>query len=120
MNKKEIVADKNLVAFCGLYCGACGSFLKGKCPGCRENAKATWCTVRTCCMENGWSTCAGCTKMALKDCKKFNNFISKFIGLVFNSDRAACIENIKEKGVEAFAQEMTASRKQSLPRKKRP
>ena len=118
MSKKEIVADKNLVAFCGLYCGACGSYLKGKCLGCRENVKATWCTIRTCCMENDYSTCADCVKMELKDCKKFNNFISKVIGFVFNSDRTACIENIKKKGLDVFAQEMTANRKQSLPRKK--
>jgi hypothetical protein len=117
MEKKEIIADKNLVAFCGLYCGACDSYLKGRCPGCRENTKATWCKIRTCCMENGYSTCADCTKTELKDCKKFHNLISKVMGLVFNSDRSACIGNIKEKGLEVFAQEMCAGKKQSIPRK---
>jgi len=29
-NLKPIVADKNLIAYCGLYCGACLSYLKGR------------------------------------------------------------------------------------------
>ena len=29
-----------LVAGCGLYCGKCGAFRKGRCKGCRENARA--------------------------------------------------------------------------------
>ena len=50
-----------LVARCGLYCGACGSYLKGRCPGCRENVKATWCKVRACCGEHSYASCADCT-----------------------------------------------------------
>jgi len=114
---KEIVADKNLVAYCGLYCGACRSYLKEKCPGCRENHKASWCTIRKCCMENNYQTCADCQLIKLEDCKKFNNFISKVIGFMFNSDRTACICRIKEKSVEAFAEEMKVSKRQSIPRK---
>jgi hypothetical protein len=26
---KEIIADPQLVAHCGLYCGACGAYLRG-------------------------------------------------------------------------------------------
>ena len=37
---KPIVADKNLIAYCGLYCGACRSYLKGSCPGCQEQCKS--------------------------------------------------------------------------------
>ena len=115
---KEIVADKNLVAYCGLYCGACRSYLKGKCSGCRENHKATWCTIRKCCMENNYQTCADCQLMELKDCKKFNNFMSKVMGLIFNSDRTACICQIKEKGTDVFAEEMKIHKRQSMPRKR--
>ena len=50
---KEIISDPKLVAFCGLYCGACKAYLKERCPGCHDNEKATWCKVRTCCLENG-------------------------------------------------------------------
>lgn len=116
-SRKEIVADKNLVAFCGLYCGACRSYLSGKCPGCKENIKATWCKVRSCCLENNFSSCADCTVLPLKDCRKHNSFISKIFGLVFNSDRAACIEQIKVIGYDGFALEMTNTRRQTIRRK---
>jgi hypothetical protein len=39
---KEVLVNKDLVAHCGLYCGACGAYLKGRCPGCHENVKAGW------------------------------------------------------------------------------
>ena len=116
-NTKEIIADKNLIAYCGLYCGACRSYVSGKCPGCKENVKATWCKVRTCGMENNFQSCADCTSISLKDCKKYNSFISKAFGFVFNSDRAACIERIKVLGYDGFAVEMAASKKQTIPRK---
>jgi hypothetical protein len=35
---KAIVADAGLVAYCGLYCGACKAYLKEKYPGCHGNA----------------------------------------------------------------------------------
>jgi len=38
---KTITSNAELVAYCGLYCGACGAYLKGRCPGCHENKKAT-------------------------------------------------------------------------------
>ena len=49
---KEIVTDTGLIAYCGLYCGACGRYRKDRCPGCHENEKAAWCRVRTCCRES--------------------------------------------------------------------
>jgi len=117
METKEIKADKNLIGYCGLYCGACNSYLKGKCPGCHDNVKATWCTVRQCNIENGYASCADCQITTLKECKKFNNFISKVMGFVFNSDRAACIQSIKEKGYEGFAVDMAAMKRMALKRK---
>jgi hypothetical protein len=116
-NPKEIVADKNLIAYCGLYCGACRSYLAGKCPGCKENAKATWCKIRSCCMENNLKSCADCESIALKDCKKYNSFISKIIGIVLNSDRAACIDRIRVIGYPNFATEMASLKRQTLPRR---
>ena len=115
-NPKEITADKNLVAFCGLYCGACRSYLSGKCPGCKENAKATWCKVRSCNMENNFRSCADCTITELKACSKFNSFISKAFGFVFNSDRAACIEQIKVLGYDGFALELAGNKRQTIAR----
>lgn len=74
----------NLVAKCGLYCGNCGKFKNGKCAGCEANTKATWCKTRTCCMENGFSTCAVCTLTNPSECKMFNNFVSNIFSVIFN------------------------------------
>mgnify|MGYP001091954620 CR=1 FL=1 len=112
---KPIVADPNLVAYCGLYCGACRSYLKGRCPGCHENAKASWCTVRSCCMTNEYSSCADCREYnSPMDCKKYSNVISKLFGLVFRSDRAACIQQIKDMGLEGHAQCMAQKKAHTI------
>ena len=112
-----IVADANLIAACGLYCGACGAYLKGKCPGCKANVKATWCQVRSCCHEQAYASCADCRQKAdAKDCRKFNNFMSKLFGLLFGSDRGACIARIKADGYPAFAQYMAENKLQALKR----
>lgn len=116
-NQLEIVADTNLVAFCGLYCGACRSYLSGKCPGCKENVKATWCKVRNCCLENNLQSCADCKTIELMECRKYNNFISKAFGFLFNSDRSACIAKIREIGYDDFSIEMANSKKQTIKRK---
>ncbi len=116
----EARADRNLIARCGLYCGACGKFTKGKCPGCAENTKASWCKVRSCCGERGYASCADCTSP--KDpraCAKFNNPIARLFGVIFNSDRAACIGKIREIGPEGYAAFMAARGLQALPRRGR-
>lgn len=114
---KPIVADVQLVAYCGLYCGACGAHRRGRCPGCHENRKATWCTVRTCCVENDYSSCAECKATPEpRDCKKYNNLIARLFGLIFRSDRRACILQIREKGLEGHAEAMAARQRPSLPR----
>lgn len=111
----EPQTDPTLVARCGLYCGACRSFLKGKCPGCRENTKASWCRIRSCCGDLGIPTCAQCPQVSdPMGCTKFNNFISKVFGFVFRSDRGACIRQIKELGLEGHAARMAASRSQTI------
>lgn len=115
---KDIVANPDLVARCGLYCGACRTYLKGRCPGCRENAKAGWCKIRGCCAERSYATCADCTEHPdPATCPKFNNLIARVFGVVFNSDRAACVRKIRGLGVEGFAAHMSAEKRQSLPRR---
>ena len=115
---KEISVDENLVAHCGLYCGACPSYLKGRCPGCHENTKATWCGVRTCCGEHSYETCADCKELTdPNDCAKFNNFFSKVIGFVLNSTRQACVLKIRELGADGYAAFMTERKRQTLPRR---
>ncbi|MCL2334760.1 MAG: DUF3795 domain-containing protein [Endomicrobia bacterium] len=108
------VKNANLVAACGLYCGACGSYLKGKCKGCKENVKAAWCKIRACCIDSNYKSCADCNKTPLQECKKFNNMIGKIVGFILNSDRAACINRIKEAGYDQYVKEMAESERQSI------
>jgi len=111
------VGDSELVAYCGLYCGACGAYRKGRCPGCHGNDKATWCAVRTCCRSEGYASCAQCAAFAdPQACRKYNNPIARIFGFVFRSNRAACIRQIRERGLEEHARIMAASGRQSLPR----
>ncbi len=114
---KSIKVDAGNVAYCGLYCGACKKFLNGKCPGCQQNEKASWCKVRTCCMENNYLSCSDCKEYSNpNDCKYFHNFMSRLFGFVFRSDRRACVEYIKKHGYEQFA-EFMANNKQVAMKK---
>ncbi len=112
---KEVVANKELIAYCGLYCGTCKKYLAGSCPGCHDNQKASWCKVRACNMEHGYASCAECKEFTNPmECKKFNNFFSKVFALIFKSDRAACIAKIRESGMENFARYMAENGLQSI------
>lgn len=114
---KPITSHAEMVAYCGLYCGACSSFLKERCPGCHDNKKATWCKIRLCCIERGYLSCADCQEFSdPQQCAKFNNFFSKIIGFVLRSDRAACIRKIKKIGIKSYADLMTSEKKHSIRR----
>ena len=113
---KPITANTEYIAACGLYCGACRKFLMEKCPGCKENEKATWCKIRTCCQEKGVQSCAECST-AVTECPKYSNFMSKLFGLLFRSDRPACVQYIKDHGAQAFAEEMTRRKCQTMKKK---
>ena len=102
----EIKTDRLYIAACGLYCGACRKYRMGKCPGCKNNEKASWCKIRKCCSEKGFHTCAECDK-DVEGCRLHNNFVSKLFAFLFRSDRPACIRYIREHGEQAFAEEMT-------------
>lgn len=110
--------DLNLVAYCGLYCGTCPSYKKGKCLGCHTNEKASWCKIRSCNIQKGISSCAECDEYTkVNDCKKFNNFFSRAIGLVLNSDRRKGILYIKSQGRQAFAEQMIQINRVSMKRR---
>ena len=118
MNEKSIKANDQNIAFCGLYCEACRGFIKGKCKGCAGNEKATWCQIRTCCMEKGYRSCADCKEITdLTQCKKYNNPVARIIGFVFRTDRAACVDYIRLNGYPAYARYMAELGKMSMPRK---
>lgn len=117
MSVKEIKADSRNIAYCGLYCEACGKYMKGKCPGCAKNEKATWCGVRNCCIGNGFKSCADCRTFSDPfECKEFHNPISRVIGFIFRSDRRGCIEYIKNNGYDAFAKHMAGQGRMSMKR----
>lgn len=111
-------SDPSLVAFCGLYCGECSQYTKGKCPGCRKNEKATWCKIKSCCTDGNLTTCAGCATVSdVMQCGKFNNIMSKIFSFIFGSNRKACIARIAAVGVDQYASEMVAAKCPSLPQR---
>ncbi len=104
---ENITIDKNLVSYCGLYCGTCGKYKKGNCPGCQGNEKASWCKIRACNIEHGFLSCADCTEFTdVKECKKFSNFVASIFEMIFRSSRKSGIEMIKQIGYEDFAKYM--------------
>jgi hypothetical protein len=113
MSEDKIV----LVSACGLYCANCIKFKKKKCLGCKLNAKATWCKIRTCCIENKYLSCAECNAPIYAACKKFNNPIGQLFGFIFNSDREAGIQLIKDEGYEGFETYLTEIGRMAIPRK---
>lgn len=113
-----IAIAPDLVSACGLYCAACRSYRKGRCPGCHANEKASWCKVRACNIDRGTRTCAECAEhIDPMSCSRFANPIAAIIGLVFNSDRAAGIRLVRSSGRDEFARVLAASGRQALPRR---
>lgn len=113
---KTIISNTQLIAACGLYCGACRKYLSGKCQGCRDNEAASWCKIRTCVRDKGFHTCAEC-RMNVAECKTYSNFMAKLFAFIFRSDRPACINFIKEHGEKAYADEMTKRKCQTIKKK---
>lgn len=114
----EVAVNQDFIAYCGLYCGACHKFIKGKCPGCQKNNKAGWCQVRSCNIEHNYTSCADCKEFKdPMDCRKFNNFFSKLYSVVYRSDRAAGIKKIKIDGYRAYAAYMAAHHFHVIKRK---
>jgi len=48
------------------------------------------------------------------ECKFFNNLIARMFGVIFRSDRNACISMIKEKGYQSFAEYMAGNGWQTI------
>lgn len=116
----EIIIDQKLVSQCGYYCGACKSYLKGKCRGCETNQNffATRCKVKKCCHDNSFQTCAECKDFKdVAQCKKLNSTFIKFFGVLVGYDRGKNIKSIQEIGCQAFAEQMAEKKAMWLPRK---
>jgi hypothetical protein len=112
--EKIIPIDENLISYCGLYCGACPTYIKGKCEGCRGNSPLCAvgyqkCKVKPCCIEHNYFSCANCKEFSsVKLCKKYNPLSIKFGEYISCTSRAKSIEMIKEKGVIAFVEYMVS------------
>lgn len=114
---KSVTANPELVAHCGLYCGACGKYIRGRCEGCHKNTRAAWCKVRSCNIERHYLSCAECVEYQdARDCRKFNNVISRAIGFLLRSDRPACITQIRNLGLQGYAEKMAGLGWQSIKR----
>ena len=114
---KQIVKEERLIAACGLYCGACPQYLSDKCPGCKDNVKATWCKIRTCCSEKKIDNCAGCGDFSdVKNCKTFHNRVTSFFSFIFRSNREASIQHLRTLGGAAFVEDMVSKKRMTLPR----
>ena len=103
----EIEDKTRLVAYCGLYCGGCGSYKKGRCKACKMDGGFSRCQVRKCCTELNYQSCAECDKYL--NCKTLDNFIAKIFAFIFRSDRKGNLGQIKEMGIEQWAREQVAS-----------
>lgn len=109
-NDAAITVDENLIAFCGLYCGACPRFMNGKCKGCKEY-KASWCKVKPCNIENNYTSCADCRQFGdLSDCRKYNPIFVRFFEFLSRSSRKDTVRLLKEKGRLDFAEYMAENR----------
>ena len=93
-----------LVAYCGLNCGGCGSYKRGRCKGCLAGGGFSSCKVRQCCLERNYRTCAGCPEYL--ECRKLNSFIAKVYSLIFRSNRRANLDSIKKMGIEKWVEEV--------------
>ena len=94
-------SPKNLVGYCGLYCGACGIYqgrikqaveslrsvigaygfdkimpelakMFGECPGCIGGGGDPNCAVRECAKQKAYTTCAECAEM--ERCEKVQRY----------------------------------------------
>lgn len=92
---------KNGFAYCGLYCGGCGRYKKGRWKRCRDDGGYDSCKIRKCAKDRGYFTCAECGEFL--ECKKLDNFISKIFSFLFKSDRVGNLKEIKGIGVEKWS-----------------
>lgn len=113
---EDLSPNTELIAKCGLYCGGCKKYQKGNCGGCDAYVKATWCKIRTCCINKQITSCANCDEYEnTKDCDKHKGFIINTFSIVFNSDRHACNAYIKKNSAESFAKLMTDKNWVTMP-----
>jgi hypothetical protein len=101
------ITPEPIIAYCGLVCSKCGSYLKGRCQGCHSSAPMFKnCPVKKCAADHAYTTCAACAQFSdLKQCRKLNNIISKLFGLIFRRNRIGHLNQIRAVGLDKFTAE---------------
>ena len=116
---KEQEISLGVIACCGLYCSNCRKFKQAKCPGCLKYEKATWCRIRSCCMEKNIADCSQCEDFIFpKDCEKYTNFISRTIEFFTSTDKSLCIDYLRKNPHVTFAKFMDQKGWISMPKGK--
>ncbi len=116
----QATSNTLLIGCCGLYCVNCSRYKKGKCPGCAEYEKASWCKIRKCCIEKEIANCSACEEYIYPmDCSKYNHFFSRTIEYFSSTNRSLCIEYLRKNSAEEFVNMMNEKGSMSLPRKKK-
>ncbi|MGB8656321.1 MAG: DUF3795 domain-containing protein [Candidatus Zixiibacteriota bacterium] len=113
--------DINLLAYCGLYCGACSfkvafdeknrQHIKNMpskydqyknaelefCPGCRLDKQRGSCKIRNCAMSKDLTNCGECIDFPCAILKEFN-----YDGMPHHADCISNLMMVKEKGIDYF------------------
>jgi len=59
--------EKNLIGYCGLYCGLCNKYQSkapSRCIGCRLGEQRTWCSIWNCCAKkHRFESCTECDEI---------------------------------------------------------
>jgi len=99
---EELLANENLIAPCGLYCGECLGFQDGKCGGCvsRKGLCLKYskiCKIYECCVLKGKHRF--CNECAIFPCEKIDAF---FNTPQWHEEVIANLEQISKSGVKKF------------------
>lgn len=110
----------DVIGYCGLFCGNCKRFKNGKCIGCLESEKLSWCKIRTCCQGKELAHCARCEEFPdPRKCSVYHSMISRVIEFFSGTDRSVCIACIRDQGEDAFRSMMREKGTMSLSKKER-
>ncbi|MBE0634908.1 DUF3795 domain-containing protein [Candidatus Bipolaricaulota bacterium] len=118
------MSDRNLEAFCGLYCGACYTYVArqrgtladhaasrgrpledAKCNGCRSGVLSSSCrdcTLRDCAQERGLTSCGDCFDMPCDELLRITKLLPHLVEIVGN------LERLREVGSAEWLDEQAA------------
>lgn len=111
--------NDNKIAYCGLFCQACQVFLETannqlfdlsqetqipinllKCKGCRSSCTSLFCrncTIKKCCIQKGFFSCADCNEFPCSVLKAFEND-----GYHHHKGVIKSLKTLKDKGMDEW------------------